>query len=280
MDRGFLGRCSDVTASWAGRILILRAGDSPPLAPEALGSRGRSWKVESAPILRLEPIPSAFEDFLGALPADPSTPVPWVAFSSRHTVEILRRGLEDRGLWTEARARLASCKIASIGPGTSGALTREGLRVDLEATPSTAPGLAESLTRVAAWKIVLPRNEAGSPDLPERLRGAGIQVLEIPLYRPRPDSGVIRWVLDELHEGRVQRLGFTSALEVRTLLEAMRATGEEGRKTLEGVVLGALGPVTQAELSRSGLSSRVALASRIEALVRTLADDEVEAPPA
>lgn len=126
----------------------------------------------SVPLLAMEELPYPGEEELLAR-AD------WVVVTSPRGAAMLSR---------RADLRRIRGRIASIGPGTTAALARTGLRADGEAHPSTSEALA-SLLRGAVRPgelAVFFRNEAGSL-LPERaVASAGGEALNIPAYRMVP----------------------------------------------------------------------------------------------
>lgn len=105
----------------------------------------------------------------------------WLVLTSpRGAARLLRR--------TDPR-RLRG-KIASIGPGTTETLAKSGIRADLEASPPTSEGLAALLsTHVRRGeRVVLFRNEAGSPLPAAAASASGGIVDEMAPYRMVPSS--------------------------------------------------------------------------------------------
>ena len=136
---------------------------------EGLGGDGFS-----VPLLVPEELPFSGEEDLLAR-AD------WVVVTSPRGAALLSRRVDLRRI---------RGKIASIGPGTTAALARTGLRADGEARPSTSEALASLLSeRVQPGELVVFfRNEAGSP-LPEKtVLAAGGEAVNIPAYRMTPST--------------------------------------------------------------------------------------------
>jgi len=158
-----------------GPIAGLQAGIVRP-APESwetarfleeLGADGYSL-----PLLAPEELPFQGEEELLSRAS-------WVVLTSPRGAALFSRRIDPRRI---------SGKIASIGPGTTEALARSGLRADCEARPATSEALAALLSERAGSGelVVFFRNEAGSP-LPEKAaRCAGAHAVNIPAYRMIP----------------------------------------------------------------------------------------------
>ncbi|MGI6783681.1 MAG: uroporphyrinogen-III C-methyltransferase [Aminivibrio sp.] len=131
---------------------------------EELGADGFSL-----PLLRAEELPFEGEEDLMA-EAD------WVILTSPRGAGLLAQRVDLRRI----RGR-----VASIGPGTTAALARTGIRADYEARPSTSEALAALMSKeVKKGELaVFFRNEAGSPLPEEAVRKRGGRAANIPAYR-------------------------------------------------------------------------------------------------
>ncbi|MBQ8960239.1 MAG: uroporphyrinogen-III C-methyltransferase [Ruminococcus sp.] len=104
-----------------------------------------------------------------------------LAFTSRHGAELFFRRIRA----TKADLRsLAGVKLAAVGSSTAAALEEHGLTADLVPEEFTSAALGELLTAQlsAGDRVLILRNENGSPELAKRLGTAGIGYEEIPLY--------------------------------------------------------------------------------------------------
>ncbi len=254
-------------------ILILRAGGSPPLPGHVVVRPGLEVPVWTDPILSLDLCPEEADRF-GARLAEWSTGeggADWVAFTSRHTVEFLKRRGSEKGRWTAWRDALLRVPVGSIGPATTEALVGEGIPVGVEASPSTTRRLAEELRARGARRVLLPRSRSATPEMENILRSGGVEVESVAIYESRPDPEALSRTMAHLRRRDVAALGFTSAQEVRTFLAECRRAGTDPRSLLEGIRLGALGPVTREELSLAGLSSTMSETTRVSSMVLMLA---------
>lgn len=114
----------------------------------------------------------------------------WIVFTSANGVELFFRHLERQRV--DLR-RLGDCRFAVIGAATGDALARHGVYADLCPEVYTSQGLADALLRAASpeEEILLFRSAKGSPVLTRRLREAGFQMQDIPIYDLQADPQVL-----------------------------------------------------------------------------------------
>jgi uroporphyrinogen-III synthase len=116
------------------RVLLPQAAAARDTVHDALRQAGAS--VDAIPVYRTV-VPDALAAQARALFA-PGAP-DWVTFTSGSTV---------RNLLAAAGAEaLAQVRCASIGPATTAVALQCGLKIDAEAEPSTADGLADAIAR-------------------------------------------------------------------------------------------------------------------------------------
>jgi uroporphyrinogen III methyltransferase/synthase len=116
------------------RVLLPQAAAARDTVRDALRQAGAS--VDAITVYRTV-VPDALAAQARALFA-PGAP-DWVTFTSGSTV---------RNLLAAAGAEaLAQVRCASIGPATTAVALECGLRIDAEAEPSTADGLADAIAR-------------------------------------------------------------------------------------------------------------------------------------
>jgi uroporphyrinogen III methyltransferase/synthase len=120
------------------RVLLARAEVARDVLPDALRAAGCEVDVVSVYKTRSphRPLLLALATLLEGGEIDV------VTFTSSSTVDHLCDALEARAL-----ELLGKTCIASIGPATSATAAKRGLRVDVEATASTIPGLVVALER-------------------------------------------------------------------------------------------------------------------------------------
>jgi len=168
-----------------------------------------------------------------------------LAFTSRQAVRSFARVAKQLGL------DLATLPpIAAVGRGTADELERARLRATWIGDGSGAAALADLLARELPRDAVLlhPGPERPEPAFAERLRAAGMRVVELPLYAtvaieddpPLPDGG-LQVVLASPSAARA----FLARPNVRARLE----------KSPDSLRLIAGGATTAAELERLGRSA-------------------------
>ncbi len=134
-----------VVETKGARVLVLRALRAREALPEALRAAG--CVVDVAPVYETHPPDGAAEALLEALTPGASEkgprPVDAVLFTSTSTVDNLCDLLGP-----SAAALLARTRVGSIGPVTTQAAERRGVRVDVTADPYTLPALVDALERI------------------------------------------------------------------------------------------------------------------------------------
>jgi len=197
----------------------------------------------------------------------------WLLFTSANAV----RALVDRSqsLELDVMKSFAALRIAAVGPVTAEAARKAGLHVGRVAAKHQAMAIADEFSAELAQKrILLPRSNLASSELPDALRRLGAQVTEVIAYRtfagdPEGEGQ------SQFFSGQLEAVLFFSPSAVRNFLNwdagkgglVLRSISDSSRKT--AVV--AIGPVTAVALRDAGLRNIVqaadtTVASVIEAL--------------
>ncbi len=153
----------------------------------------------------------------------------WIVFTSRNGVDAVFRRTSD----------ITGPKIAVIGPATAEELAAHGLEPTLMPSSYVAESILEEIGDVQGASILLPCAHIARQTLPEGLRAAGAEVLEIAVYRTRTRADP----LPNLES--VDAITFTSSSTVRGFLE-------RGIIPLGAAVV-CIGPVTAATARELGL---------------------------
>jgi uroporphyrinogen III methyltransferase/synthase len=184
----------------------------------------------------------------------------WLVFSSSNGVEhylgrVLSLGHDMR--------RLASVRLAAIGPGTAAALAEFHLKADLQPDTYRAESLAESLAPITRGKkILLIRASRGREVLAEMLNAAGATVEQVVVYESRDVATADEDIAHELAAGNIDVITVTSSAIAHSLV---RLFGDDLRKTR----LAAISPVTAATLIELGFAPAiVAVTYTTEGLVQ------------
>jgi uroporphyrinogen-III synthase len=257
------------TSPLAGRnILITRASEQTESLVRELEARGA--KAVLSPMVAFHP-PHDFAPLDNALRGLRS--FDWLLLTSANAV----RALVDRSqsLELDVMKSFAALRIAAVGPVTAEAARKAGLHVSCVAVRHQGTGLVEEFSaEMARKRILLPRSNLASSDLPDALRRIGAQVTEVIAYRtfagePEGEGQ------SEFFSGHLEAVLFFSPSAVRNFLNwdagkggpVLRSISDAKHRT--AVV--AIGPVTAVALRDAGLRNIVqaadtTVASVIEAL--------------
>lgn len=218
-----------------------------------------------APAIAIEPIdpPEALDRALGELAT-----FDWIVFTSRNGVRLFFARLlaSGRDLRSLGRARLAA-----IGAATARELGERGFRPDLVPDEYVAESLAARLAeRVTGQRVLLARAEVARDVLPTRLRDAGAEVVDAPVYRARAATSLPATVLAGLRAGSIDAITFTSSSTAEAFV---RLLGDGAGEVIGRAGIASIGPITSATLRRLGVEPTVE-AARFDApgLVEALVD--------
>ncbi len=172
-----------------------------------------------------------------------------------------RFGLRDRFV-----AALGEVRKITRGPKPARALTELGLRPDLPARHPTTDGIIEALQaeRLEGRNIgVQLYGTDPNEKLVGFLKSKGANVFPVAPYRyaPASDDERVRELLERIEKGEVDAIAFTSAPQVRRVVDVASRAGLDARlgDIFSRTVVAAVGPVTAAEIRQHGLPLHVAL---------------------
>lgn len=232
-----------------GRRVLLTGPDSRRLAA-LLADRG--WQVTSVPTVAIFPAPPGPLD--GAL--QDAERYDWIVLTSRHGARAVADRLRALGLPPPRRPRWAA-----VGPATERALREAGLGPVVRPPRALTVAVADVLGEVAGRRILLPRSNLASPDLPAVLRERGAQVDEVVAYLAveGPDSS--REPLRSALDGGVDVVVFTSGSTVRGFARLV----DDAPARLAGVAVACIGPVTASAARALGMEPAVVAAEHTSA---------------
>ena len=186
----------------------------------------------------------------------------WVIFASVNAVDSVFERLYAQGL--DARA-FGSASVGAIGPATTEALERRGIRPDF--TPSR-PVSAAALEELAAYDwsgvpVLLPAADIGRNELADGLSRLGADIERVTAYRTVTPPDAAQRARDAFANG-IDIVTFTSSSTVRNLLALLEEDGGKGREALNGSLVACIGPVT------AGTARELGLRVDIEAVEHTV----------
>jgi uroporphyrinogen III methyltransferase/synthase len=256
------------------RIVVTRSREQAGELVEMLEERGA--EAIQAPTIRIAP-PDDSEALDRA--AAGAAGYDWIVFTSANAVEAFLGRLQQRGDIRE----LKGVRVCAIGPSTAQRIARFGLRADLTPDESRAEGVFEALQAagpLSGRRVLLPRADIAREVLPDQLRDAGADVIEVIAYRTvlataerDSDYDIYRMLL----ERQIDAVTFTSASTVRNFA---RMLGEEqAADLLNTTVVAAIGPVTAEAAQQLGIGVTVVpkkytIPDLVDALVEHFASAE------
>ncbi len=250
------------------RVLVTRSREQAGDLVERLEALGASPIL--APTIRIEPPDDAEPLARACAEADQFD---WIVFTSANGADaFMARLLQGPG---DVRA-LKGVRLCAIGPGTASRLERFGIKVDLVPAEHRAEAVVEAVTAqgdVRGRRVLLPRADLARDVLPDELRRAGAEVVEVVAYRtvleslePGREPDIYRMLLDR----QIDAVTFTSASTVRNFVKIF---GEDtAPDLLQTTVVACIGPVTaeaaqQLRIRTDVMPSTYTIPALVDALV-------------
>ena len=206
----------------------------------------------------------------------------WLIFTSVNGVRPFMDRLHVAG--KDARA-LANLRICAIGPRTSQELGTYGLTPDIVPVEFQAEGVIAALAHVGirGSHVLIPRAEVAREILPEQLRELGAAVDVIPVYRTIAPTVDVASLTQQLHDGQVAALTFTSSSTVRNFVELFGGQDAVTRLVAQ-VAIACIGPITARTAEEYGLTVTILAAENTvpalaEAIVRHFSEGVQVAVP-
>lgn len=202
-------------------------------------------------------------------------------------VAVLSTGIGFRG-WVEAAEgwglgenlvrHLEKATLLTRGPKAKGAINAAGLTEAFSpASESNAEVLDHLLNAgVDGQRIAVQLHGEPLPYFVEALRQSGAEVIEIPVYRwvPPTDPSPLDRLIDNVLDGSIDALPFTSAPAAASMLTMARRTGRYGALVdalQQRVLVAAVGPITAGPLAAVGVPTVQPERARIGTLARVVA---------
>jgi uroporphyrinogen III methyltransferase/synthase len=179
----------------------------------------------------------------------------WLIFTSVNGVRPFMDRLHVAG--KDARA-LAKLRLCAIGPRTAQELGTYGVTPDVVPAEFQAEGVIAALAHVGirGSHVLIPRAEVAREILPEQLRELGATVDVIPVYRTIGPAVDVASLTQQLHEGQVAAVTFTSSSTVRNFVELFGGR-DAVRPLVARVVIACIGPITARTAEEYGLTVTV-----------------------
>ena len=177
----------------------------------------------------------------------------WIIFTSSNGVDAFM----DRLLSKSRDARiLDNVHLCAIGPATASRLTEYQLKIDLVPKEHHGDAVADALRRhVHGARVLLPRANLAQSNLPDALREAGADVVDVAAYRTIPTTSLSNDVCKAFLERRIDVVTFTSASTVHNFVKLF---GKEYAVDLfKTSVIASIGPVTAEAARKLGIDTTI-----------------------
>jgi len=248
------------------RVLVTRAKDQAGSLAGELEALGAT--VIEIPSIEIRP-PASFAALDATL--NNIENYDWLILTSVNGVEALFARMETLGFGPE---KLLHLNIAAIGPATEEAIERHGLPVDVVPEEYVAESVVAALwEQVRGKRVLLVRAKVARDVIPEELRKAGARVHVVEAYEtvvPEESRARLQKALSDPRQ-RPTAITFTSSSTARNFVTLLGS--DEPARTLHGITIASIGPVTSATLRELGLPVDVeAKEYTIPGLVKALVD--------
>ena len=227
------------------RIVITRARSQAEAFARALEELG--GQVVEFPTIEILP-PESYEPLDRAIQTIEG--YDWIIFTSANGVNHFFS--RWRALQRDIRV-LEAIKIAAIGPETARQVQAIGARVELVPREYRAEAILQELRpgELRGKKIVLPRAAEARDILPRTLREWGAEVDVVEAYRTIPAKNDISRLHQELLQGEIDVITFTSSSTVKNFSGLF--SGEDMKGLLSSSAVACIGPITKKKAEEAGI---------------------------
>ena len=169
----------------------------------------------------------------------------WLVLTSVNGVEAMWARLAQLRIPQRA---LSDLSIAAIGPATKKAIEQHGIKVDVMPKEYVAESVVRSMrAKVKGKRVLLVRAKVARDVIPTELRQAGAHVDVVEAYETVVPQTSRRRLQAALRnpKRRPHVMTFTSSSTVKNFVELL---GRKQLRSLDGVRMSSIGPVTSATL--------------------------------
>ncbi|HEU4346492.1 MAG TPA: uroporphyrinogen-III synthase [Actinoplanes sp.] len=239
--------------------------------------RRRGARVTTASAITI--VPLADDDALHAATAAciglaPDLVIATTGFGFRGWLEAA----DGWGLGDDLRSVLRAARLIARGPKPCGAIRAAGLIEEWAAHTEASEEILSRLLGQGVSGLRIAVQEHGEPlnEFVAALRAGGATVLEVPVYRWTlpPDVAPVRRLVDQVLNGQVDAVTFTSAPAVRAFLEIAGRSAPQVLDRFRGTTMAAcVGPVTAGPLTAQQVPVVQPERFRMGALIKVISDE-------
>jgi uroporphyrinogen-III synthase len=177
----------------------------------------------------------------------------WLFLTSQNAVRYFAERARTTGV--DLAAALSPAKerplVATVGRMSEQAARAEGWRVDRVSSGRSGQAMVEELAgEVAGKRVLLPRSDRATPELPQALAKAGAEPVDVVTYRTLTAPSLDPAILESIRRDRVDVVTLASPSAFRALAE--RLCESEFRRLAKKARLAAIGPTTAAAIRAAG----------------------------
>ena len=231
---------------WGAKILVTRArAQASELVERIRDQGGEAIEFPSIEIVKENDLTALYEAF------QVISDYGWIIFTSVNAVDIFFEELGGMGI--DIR-QLQGIKICAIGPATAAQLLKWGLVVDLMPEEYRAEGIIMELKTLVkpGQRVLLPRASGAREILPQSLLEMGALVNEVIVYQAAPASPINPNHLQEIRDGEVDYITFTSSSTVSNFVNIV---GSQYVNTFnDRVKVACIGPITARTAEEHGFT--------------------------
>lgn len=195
----------------------------------------------------------------------------WVLFTSPNGVSYFFRRLQQLGV--DIRT-MHKAKVAAVGPKTAELLAERGIIAERLPAKFQGEGLLDAILPqlTLGQEALLPRSDIARDYLPVKLKELGLGVTEVDVYETALEDQQSDEVLEQLRNGEIHVITFTSSSTVDNLIGILRKAGaDDPAALLKGAKTVCIGPLTAETARKHGLQvDAMAAEATIDSLVDTL----------
>ncbi|WP_044748411.1 uroporphyrinogen-III synthase [Bacillus alveayuensis] len=187
------------------------------------------------------------------------TEIDWFIFTTGVGAEAIFSAAEKFGLKEALVGQIQGAKAATRGYKTLAVLKKNGIMPHVYSEDGTTKGLIEVLKRFdfCGKSIVIQLYGDTAPALKQFFEQRGAKYCELLPYRHvTPECEVLEQLYDEIVNGKVDAVCFTSAIQVRFLFDFVKEHKDLAllqRAFHDGVIAVAVGKVTAEALNEEGI---------------------------
>lgn len=246
------------------RVLVTRPVDAADKLSERLSALG-AHTIQVPMIAIVPPV--------NTMPLDTAvvhlSQYDWVIFTSAYGVKFMTKRMAELKVAPE---RLNKVKVAAIGPATAAAVERVAKKPEYVPKEFLSERIVEGLGDLERKRVLLPRADIASKQLPSLLRERGAFVDEVVSYQTTIPEDLTAERMNAIFAQGVNMVTFTSPSTVRNFAKVL--SRDRLGSFMGNIRVACIGPVTADAANELGMHvDIVANIHTVDALVEAIVDE-------